>query len=90
MQWCERFSTTSLPTAPDDVAESHRRGAIHGGFCQYVHSAASTLQTPAGVHREHQNVDLDRLFAQNTAHMTTAFASHDFVEIPRTMLITHV
>ncbi len=32
-------------------------------------------------------MDLGRLFAQNIAHITTAFASHDFVEITCTVLI---
>ena len=36
------------------------------------------------------NMELDRLFAQNIAHITTAFVSHDFIELTRTMLIIHV
>ena len=37
-----------------------------------------------------KNADLETRFAQNIAHITTAFVSHDFVELTRTMLIIHV
>ena len=36
------------------------------------------------------NAALVTLFEQNIADITAAFESHDFVEITRTMLITHV
>ena len=36
-----------------------------------------------------KNMDLETLFEQNITDIATAFVSHDFVEITRTMLIIH-
>ncbi len=37
-----------------------------------------------------KNADLEILLAKNISHITKASASHDFVELTRTLLIIHV